>query len=500
MNATSNSGTMSNGTSNNKGKSTAPVRGSTAAFHPELGNVQRWAIMIVFVAAAAVSILGQLTMTASLPSIMSDFGLVANQGQWLTTGYMLALGMMIPCSGFFMTRFQLRHLYLVANAVFLVGIFGTVASNFPMLLAIRCLQGLAAGLLIPMMQVMAFRLFPPHNRGFAMGVAAIAMVAGPAAGPIIAGLCTEFWGWRSVFLVVALFSIALLLCYPIARGLRETTEHAEFDVPSAVLIALSFTGLTMGLSNLVASSVFLMLTTGVLPLLLGVLFMVLFARRQFALEQPLIDLRPFRNAKFALCSVSVMVVFGTLVNTEVLVCLYLQSDQGLSPLGAGLSLLSGTILSGALGPIAGRVLDRRGPMGLTIVGFAMLVGAGIMFSLVHADTGLWYSVLAFSIRGAGNALVMQNLQTWSINALPPAQITHATAIANTMRQEGGGLINTALFAVMSVIVAGGSTEMAGIQGAFALATAMLLVSGVATIVFIARGRSQAGQRAAVRRF
>ena len=150
---------------------------SFAAFHPELSPARRWAILVCFVLAAAIAIMSQLTMTTCLPSITSEFAIDTAQGQWLTTSYMLTMGIMIPCTGFLMTRFQSRHLFLAANAVFFVGILGTFAQSFGALVAVRCVQGLAGGLFIPLMQVIAFRLFPPHQRGFAMGIAAFSSIA-----------------------------------------------------------------------------------------------------------------------------------------------------------------------------------------------------------------------------------------------------------------------------------------------------------------------------------
>ena len=163
-------------------------------FHPELSTSRRWAVLVSFVWASAISIMSQLTMTTCLPSILTDFSVSTEHGQWLTTSYMLSLGIMVPCSGFFTTRFQSRHIFLGANLVFLVGLLGAFAPNFQALVAVRFAQGLAAGLFIPLMQIVAFRLFPPERRGFAMGVVAIALAAGPTMGPLVAGICTDLWG------------------------------------------------------------------------------------------------------------------------------------------------------------------------------------------------------------------------------------------------------------------------------------------------------------------
>lgn len=455
--------------------------------HPELSDGRRWAILFVFVLSAMVSILSQLTMTASLPSIMAEFGISATLAQWLTTGYMLSLGIMVPCSGFFMTRFQSRHLLLAAGLVFLTGIFGAFATSFAMLLVVRCVQGLAAGILIPLMQVVVFRLFPPNKRGFAMGVASVAIAAGPALGPVIAGVCTQLWGWRSVFVVVAVLTLGYLACYPVVHAFREQTGEASFDVLSLIEIAVGFASLTIGASNLGAGDVQRVLLEGVLPIAVAVLALIAFARRQFSLEQPLLDLRPFRNARFTLGCVAVMVIFGALVNVEVFISLYLQTDQGYSSTVAGMSLLGGTVVSAIIAPFTGRMLDRKGPLGISIVGFSLLVVSGILQSLVTVSTPFAYTFIVFTIRGAGNACVMQHLQTWAINSLEPQLMTHGSAIANSMRQMGGALFNSLLFSLMAVVAAG-SSELVGIDVAVSVSTTLVAVVGAVAIAMMVRAR------------
>lgn len=451
-----------------------------------LSPARRWAVLVCFVAAAAIGIMGQMTMTASLPSIIAEFGIAAAQGQWLTTSYMLTLGVMIPCSGFLMTRFACRRLFVAANLVFLVGIAGAFAASFPFLVVVRCVQGLGAGLFIPLMQVVAFRLFPPERRGFAMGVSAVALAAGPAFGPVLAGVCTDLWGWRSVFVVMACLTVLSLASYPVVRALREQPGRASFDAASAVLVAVGFAGVIVGAANLGSADV---LVGAVLPLAAGAAALAVFARRQFALEHPLLDLRPLRSGRYALGVVAVTVVFGTLINVETFMCLYIQNDQGFSPTEAGLCLLPGTVLSAVLSPFTGRWLDRHGPFALTVAGFALVVASGLLGAAVQPESPLAYSVAVFAVRCAGNACVMQNLQTWAVNGLDPGLVTHGTAIANTLRQVGGALANSLLFALMGAVAATAG-ELGGIKVAMLVATGVLAVLGVAAVALMVRWRAR----------
>ena len=456
-----------------------------AAFHPELSEARRWAVLICFVLGAAMCIMSQTTMTASMASITAEFGVSSERGQWLTTSYMLATAVMIPCTGFLMTRFQSRHLFLAGTLAFLTGILGCVAPSFWALVAVRAVQGLAGGMLIPLMQVVAFRLFPPARRGFAMGVASLALTAGPAVGPTLAGVITDAWGWRAIFLVVALATLAIAAAYPCVRAFREETAPAAFDAPSVPLVGVGLAGAIIGVSNLGSANP---LVDCVLPLLIGAGGLVLFARRQLRLANPLLNLEPFRTPAFTLGALATLVVFGVLINVETFTCLYVQDDQGFSPTQAGLVLLPSTIVAAVISPFTGRVLDRRGPLPLAVAGYAVLAVSGVMHTLVGADSPLAYSVVAFALRGVGNACILQHLQTWAVNSLPAGLMTHGTAIANTLRQVGGALMNSLFFGLMGACQATGASELAGIKLSFGLSTLLVGVVGAVVIGFLVRQR------------
>lgn len=460
-----------------------------AAFHPELSPARRWAMLICFVWAAAICIMSQLTMTTCLPSILADFRVSTEHGQWLTTGYMLALGVMVPCSGYLTTRFQSRHLFLAANLVFLVGLVGAFAPSFPALVAVRCVQGLAAGLFIPLMQIVAFRLFPPQQRGFAMGIVSVALATGPALGPLIAGVCTDVWGWRAVFVGVACLTCLSLATYPLIARLADPQQRCPFDFPSLAILALGFCGLIVGCSNLglFASDTPSGLVRSAAPLAVGVAALALFARRQNASAAPLLNLAPLRDVRFLAGSLAGMVLFGALINTEVFMSLYIQDVQGHSPTAAALCLLPGALVSAALCPFTGRYLDRKGPLALAGLGFAVITVSGVLAALVEAGSPLGYSVFAFVLRNIGNAFAMQNLQTWAVNVLPAGQMTHGTAITNSMRQVGGALINACLFALMGV-AAPALGEMGAIRLAFCVSTAVTALLGVWVAAVLVRHR------------
>lgn len=145
-------------------------------------------IIGIIIIGAFISSLNQTVMTASLPKIMTEFNITAGVGQWLTTGYLLFMGVMIPCTGFLMEHFSSKKLYLVSVSLFFIGCAAAAFSpNVYLLLLSRIIQALGAGILLPLPQVVAFRLYKPEERGTIMGIVGLTTGFAPAFGPTFAG-------------------------------------------------------------------------------------------------------------------------------------------------------------------------------------------------------------------------------------------------------------------------------------------------------------------------
>ena len=434
-----------------------PSAGSSAApvdegFPPGMTERKAWITLFVLVLGQMASALNQTTMTSSLAVIMNEFGITANLGQWLTTAYMLFLGITMPLSAHFMTKYRTRPLFSVALGIFVLGaLLGAVQHNFVVLVIARCIQACGSGIVVPLVQVVAFRIFPYHKRGEATGVAAMAVAVAPAVGPVLAGVLTDTLGWRSIFTVTgAMALLSMVLAWRLLRNMPEHPHDHHLDKPSFVLSSFMAMGIVCGCSDMGTFGMVAWQTLG--PLAVGIVAGVAFVMRQLRIDEPLLDVRAFKCGPFALACLSVMVIQGSVIAINNFVCLFVQDVQGYSATLGGLTMLPGAVVMMVLSPVAGRMLDHHGPRGIAIVGFILLVSATGLLATLTPASPLWMSILYQTFRFAGVACLNQMLVTWGINQLGNGRFTQGTATANAVRQMGAAATNALFFSLMDLSI------------------------------------------------
>lgn len=156
------------------------------------GSIKKWPVLFILILGAFLAILNQTVMSVATPELMKDFDITAATAQWLTTGYMLVNGVLIPITAYLIQRFSTRQLFQASMIIFLVGtIISAIASNFPILLTGRMVQAAGAGIIMPLLMNVVLAIFPPDKRGSAMGMVGFAVIFAPAIGPTLAGYVLE---------------------------------------------------------------------------------------------------------------------------------------------------------------------------------------------------------------------------------------------------------------------------------------------------------------------
>lgn len=448
----------------------------------------------VLVVAAFVMILNETIMSVALPRLMVDLDITTSTAQWLTTGFMLTMAVVIPTTGYLFQRFTLRQVFVAAMSLFSVGtLLAASAPGFEVLLMGRVIQAGGTAIMLPMLMTTVLRVVPVHKRGAMMGVISIVIAVAPAIGPTLSGVILRSLDWRWMFwLVLPIALVAFAIGSALVKNLT-TTGAAPFDGLSVVLSALAFGGIVYGLGSLGHSAE----GSGVpvwVPLVVGVVALVVFVLRQLSRQEDgrsLLDMRPFLTSTFsiglAMLAISMMALFGALI----LLPLYLQNVLGLDTLKTGLLLLPGGLLMGVLAPFVGRVFDRVGPRPLVIPGAVVVSAALWLMTLLDAETGLPMVVGIHSMLMVGLALVMTPLMTSSLGSVPSELHSHGSAIFNTGQQLAGAA-GTALFVtIMSNTAASqlaeGATDVAaqqsGIHTAFVWGGVISLIA-VAGSLFI----------------
>ncbi|MDJ1650392.1 MULTISPECIES: DHA2 family efflux MFS transporter permease subunit [Gordonibacter] len=444
---------------------------------------QVYALFVIVMFASAFGNLSQTAVNAMLPEIMEEFAFDVGLGQWLTTSYMLVLGITVPVSTYLSKRFSTRVHVLVGLAFFLVGALADcLASSFAVLLAGRVCQAVSTGLLLPLMQTIAMTRFPEGRRATAMGVAGIAMGFAPNIGPTIGGALSFSLGWRSFFvlLVVGAALLAVVTVLMVRGGVSNPSER--FDARSFTLSALGFGGLLLGFSE--ASSFALSSPFVWGPLVLGTLFLVLFVRRQKRVADPLIDMRIFASGQYSVGFVVLCLLHASFMGVTLVIPLYVEGLCGGTALDAGIVLLPGTIAALFLNPLAGALTDRFGVRPVTLVSGTLLAVGSVSMVFLDESTPLAVTTLCQAVRGFGVSGLMGPLISWSLAGLPGRLVTDGSSFSIAGRQAAASLGTSAM--VLLIAVVGASSAATAVPALpYQLAFAFSAVFAVATFAFIA---------------
>jgi len=452
--------------------------------------IRRPLVMSVLLAASFVSLLNQTLLIVAIPPIMNEFGIQPNQGQWITTAFMLMNGIMIPVTAFLIEKYGNRSLLIFALGIFSFGtLLGAVAPNFAVLLLARITQAMGAGILMPLMQTVLLTIFPPDKRGAAMGMAGLVMGFAPAIGPTLGGWIIGHGSWRHLFyMVLPIALVVLVASIALMKNVIERTPRVV-DPFSIVLSTIGWGGLLYGFSMIGSAG---WSDAGVtVSLLAGAVSLTLFIRRQLAKDEPMLNFRVFRYPVFTLTTVLAVLMFAVLIGTETLLPMYVQNVRGASPLVSGLMLLPGALATGGLAPVAGRLYDRFGARGLCIVGFALMATGTILLFNIGMETGYGLIAVMFLIQMFGVALLMPPLMTAGINALPFQWIAHGTAMNSTIRMVGGSIGTAIMVSAMSkaaglALAEAADPAFAGLTGikAGVAAAAVMVLAGLIASFFL----------------
>ncbi|MCC3371457.1 DHA2 family efflux MFS transporter permease subunit [Cohnella sp. REN36] len=397
---------------------------------------------------AFLATLNQTVMSVAVPELMGDFGISATTAQWLTTGYMLVNGVLIPITAFLMQRFTTRELFQASMIIFLAGtIVSAIATGFPALLTGRLIQAAGAGIIMPLLMNVILTLFPPNKRGAAMGMVGFAIIFAPAIGPTLAGYILENFPWESMFYgMIPFVVLVIILAHIYLKNVSERT-YPKIDILGVVLSTIGFGAVLFGFSR--AGSLGWSSAEVISSLVGGVVALVLFTWRQLASRHPLLDLRAFKFDMFTLTTIINIAVTMMMYADMMLLPLYLQNARGFTALESGLLMLPGSLLMGFMMPITGRLFDRFGAKWLSIIGMAITIGTTIGFMNLTDSTSYTYLVLMSTGRRFGMAMFLMPITTAGLNQLPARLNAHGTAISNTIKQVAGAVGTSLLVTVMT---------------------------------------------------
>ncbi|MDI3329474.1 MAG: MDR family MFS transporter [Micrococcus sp.] len=442
-----------------RGTATESAPEAAASTAPGIPPAALRAIWLLVVSAFVV-ILNETIMSVALPELMQEFSVGAATAQWMTTAFMLTMAVVIPVTGFLLTRLPLRTVFTIAMVSFLLGtLLAAMAPTFLVLVLGRVVQAVGTAIMMPLLFTTVLNVVPASRRGRTMGVISIVIAVAPATGPTIGGVILDLLDWRWMFLLMLpIATLALVLGVMMIRNVTDT-QRIPLDVLSVALSGVGFAGVVFGLSSIGAAAEGDALMPPWIPLVAGVAALALFTWRQLALrDHALLDVRAFAAPAFtialAMMVIGMMAMFGTLIVLPI----YLQNVLGESTMDTGLALLPGGLVMGVLGLVVGRLFDRVGARPLVIPGTAIVSAALWGMTTLTAQTSLGTVIAWHVVLNAGLSFMFGPLMTSALGALPRRLYSHGSALLSTLQQVAGAA-GTALFITVmtTATIAGAST-------------------------------------------
>lgn len=421
---------------------------TAAAPSSAMDNIKKGPIVAALLIGAFVAFLNQTLMNVALPKIMEDLAINANKAQWLTTGYMLVNGVLIPVTAYLIAKFSTRQIFITAMTLFTIGtLVCGLSPTFTILMVGRVIQAAGAGILMPLMTVVFLTIFPIEKRGQAMGTMGIAMILAPAIGPTLSGYVVEHYSWRLLFYIILPFSI-IATAIGIAFVKNVTRQsRPKLDYPGVILSTLGFGSLLYGFSDAGTDGWGSAIVIGCL--VVGAISLILFVIRQLTTDHPLLEFRIFKYNMYSLTTIINMLVTMAMFAGMILLPIFLQNIRGFSPIESGLLMMPGAILMGIMSPITGRIFDKVGARWLSVAGLAITAITTFGLSRLAIDTTYGYMMFIYTARMFGMSMLMMPIQTAGLNQLPQRLNAHGTAMSNTLRTVAGAIGTAILVTIMS---------------------------------------------------
>lgn len=387
---------------------------------------------------AFVGMFSETSLNIALPQLIYALNISTASAQWLVTGYMLVIGIVLPFSSLLTKWFSTRQLVIFGLSDFLLGaIISALAPNFALLLVGRMVQGIATGIILPLMFTLAMQIFSPNKLGAAMGICALVIMFAPAVGPTLTGLILAKLSWNWIFWsFVPFLVIALLAAIRYLPNVGQITRP-KLDFPSLFGSIIGFSTLVMGVSF---ASEFGFGSLIVLALLvIAIITLFFYTKRQLTLTEPILNLRIFKLRDFSVGASLVMIDFAIILSAMYLLPQYIQNGLLLPVALTGIIMLPGGIVNAIVSAIAGRLYDKNGATTPVQIGFTLALIGAVMLAFTSTTSSIGYVILAHVILMIGCPLAMSPAQTHALNALNGAQAADGSTIMNTLQQIVGAV-------------------------------------------------------------
>jgi EmrB/QacA subfamily drug resistance transporter len=453
----------------------------------------KWRVLVTVMIGTIAAILSSTIVNVAIPDLSRYFHLGQESVQWVSTGFMLSMTLSMLSTPWLLKRFGLRRTYAGTIALLMVGgIVGGLSVNYPMLLAMRVAEGLAAGIMQPIPAIVIMRAFDKHEQGRAMGVFGFGVVLAPAMGPSVGGFLVEHFGWRSIFFVVVPFClIAQLLIRRLQASPAPSTDQ-PLDWKGLLLAGVCVVCLLNGFTHMRDD-----VPLAVVLLVLGILGFIGFIAYQLKAQAPLMHMKLFRYRQFSMGALVAFVYGAGLFGSTYLLPVYMQMALEYTPSHSGLVLLPAGIALAITIPLAGRLADRFPPYVMVSIGLSLLTTSFLLMAMGSIATG-FFALTALAILGRiGLGCTMPSLNLGAMRGVETSLIAQGSSTINFLRQLGGSIgVSLAGIVLEWRLAANRSGLEAGVAGAKRIAAfnqTFLFVAALCAIAVAAAWHMREGK-------
>ena len=431
------------------------------------------AMIVVLITSFTMSLTGS-ALNLSIPNISSEFNVEAGLVGWIVTCYMLTVAALSVPFGRWSDISDRKKVISIGIAVFIAGCAGGMfATGIKMLLGMRVLQGIGGAMVLSSNMPILMNAYPPQERGKAIGYSVGSTYVGLSLGPVIGGILNNQLGWRSIFFFAgALTVIALITCIAKLPAQPSPCKTRSQDLPGSILYIIFIVLFMLGLSNVSGGVIYLIIIAA------GLLFGVLFVRRELTTDDPALNISLFRNnVGYTLSNLAALMNYAATFATGYLMSIYLQVVLGYSSETAGIILIIQPVIMAILTPKMGRVSDRRSPFKMASLGMAICALGIAFFIFLKEDTSLAFVIIALIIVGLGFAFFSSPNTNAIMSCVNHSDYGIATSVLNTMRTIG----QTTSMVIVTIIV---SITMPGLELNQAEPAVLVQVIHIAFIIFV----------------
>ncbi|MDX9728803.1 MAG: MFS transporter [Bacteroidales bacterium] len=372
------------------------------------------------------------SVNLALPSIGEEFSLNAVTLNWIVSSYMLTTSMLLLPAGRAGDILGRRKMFTAGMVIFTLSmILLSFTPGIKWLIGVRILQGIGGAMMFGTNMAILTSVFPPGERGRAMGINVTAVYAGLASGPFLGGILTRYLGWRSIFaFLIPMGILSLILIHTRMKKEWAEARGESFDWPGSVIYGLAMAALIYGFSKLPSAQGWIITSA-------GMILMPLFVVREKSAVHPLFDITLIsRNRTFAFSSLAALIHYAATSAIGFFLSLFLQYIKDMGPRDAGFVLMSWPVTMALFSPLAGKLSDRHNPGVLASIGMAISAAGLVMLCFLDEQTSVTFIVSVLIIMGAGFSLFSSPNSNAIMSSVNKRQLGNASGMLGTMRNVG----------------------------------------------------------------